>query len=1037
MARHPIPQVINDQLTPLDATGGSLPAIQVGSADWHVWLNNAATRSFAYHSAYGILTARRERRHDTWYWYAYRTQHGRLHKAYLGKSEELTPARLKDVATMMSVGAAARTQEPDTTRPVPLPATTRFSPVSSTQPAQLLMTKFYVPPMRPRMVDRPRLVEQLNAGMRSKLTLLVAPAGYGKTTLFSAWLTDPGRPAWPFAWVSLERSDNDTARFWTYVITALNRLHAGVGETALALLHSPQPPPIESVLTLLLNALTSVSVETVLVLDDYHMIEAQPIHDSLTFLLEHLPPHLHLVIASRVDPLLPLARLRGRGALTELRINDLRFTFVEATAFLTELMALQLEPFEVAALEARTEGWIAGLHLAALSMQGRDDLAGFIKSFTGSSRYLIDYLAEEVLLRQPEDVQHFLVHTSILDRLSNSLCDAVRGKDDSQALLAHVERANLFLIPLDDERQWYRYHHLFAEVLRNRMQQAEPALLPELHRRASLWYEQHEMLVEAVQHALAVPDVERAAYLIELRGMLYAQRGQAHLVLGWLNTLPDELVRTRPMLCIIHALVLMLSHELEAAEARLQDAERSVQPDTPEQQVRLIMGWVAAIRATFDIFSGNLARNVALSQQALDLLPETEAIARAGALVGTARAFLVTGDVTPVTERMVTGVILPMRASGNLLAVLRNLSLLARLQVLQGRLHQAAATYGEIVQGVTGQGELRVLVSGPSYYFGLGDLLREWNNLDAAERQLAQGVDLVSGRRTVEAEVATRGYMALARLQQARGESTSALKTLDAFVQLAQRCHFVPHLLAQAAAARAQVELVRGNVLAAIRWADGSGLSAQDELSYPRELEYLTLVRVRIAQGREDPTGPFLPAALDLLERLYQDAEEKSRMRSALEVLLLRALALDAQGDRTEALATLGRTLTLAEPEGYIRLFLDEGTPVIALLRQAYTQRIAPVYLTTLLKASGEPITTDSYLPSPRSSGLMEPLTAREREVLQLLMDGASNREIAHRLVLSVNTVKKHVLNICGKLGVRSRTQAIARARTLNLLEKS
>jgi LuxR family transcriptional regulator, maltose regulon positive regulatory protein len=1018
MARHPIPQVINDQLTPLDAAGSPPLAIQVGSADWHEWLNNAATRSFAYHSANGVLTARRERRHGTWYWYAYRTQHGRLHKAYLGKSEELTPARLKDVATLMSVGTTALTQEPDTTKPVSLPATAQFSPSSSAQTAHLLMTKFYVPPTRPRIVVRPRLMEQLNAGMRSKLTVLVAPAGYGKTTLLSAWLTDPSRPAWPFAWVSL------------------NRLHAGVGETALALLRSPQPPPIESVLTLLLNALTSVSVDTVLVLDDYHVIEAQSINDTLIFLLEHLPPHLHLVIASRVDPLLPLARLRGRGALTELRITDLRFTFEEAAAYLTELMALQLERSEVAALEARTEGWIAGLHLAALSMQGRDDIAGFIKSFTGSSRYLIDYLAEEVLLRQPEDVQHFLLHTSILDRLSNLLCDAVRGKDDSQALLAHVERANLFLIPLDDERRWYRYHHLFAEVLRNRMQQAEPVLLPELHRRASFWYEQHEMLAEAVQHALAVPDVERAADLIELRGMLYAQRGQAHMVLGWLNTLPDKLVRTRPMLCITHALVLMLSHQLEEAEARLQDAERSIKPGTSDEQVQLIMGWVAAIRATFDIFSGDIACNVALSRQALDLLPETEVIARAGALVGAARAFLVTGDVTPATERMVIGVILPMRTSGNLLAVLRNLSLLARLQVLQGRLHQAAATYGEIVQGVTGQGELRVLVSGPSYYFGMGDLLREWNDLNAAEHQLAQGVDLVSGMRTVEAEVATRGYIALARLQQARGESAPALRTLDAFVQLAQRCHFVPHLLAQAAAARAQVELARGNELAAIRWADGSGLSAQDELSYPRELEYLTLVRVRIAQGREDRTGPFLPATLDLLERLLEDAEAKMRMRSVLEILLLRALALDAQGDRIEALVTLDRALTLAEPEGYIRLFLDEGAPVIALLRQAYAQGIAPVYVVTLLKASGEPVTGDSYLSSSRSSSLMEPLTARECEVLRLLMDGASNREIAHHLILSVNTVKKHVLNICGKLGVQSRTQAIARARTLNLLEK-
>ncbi|HKF38554.1 MAG TPA: LuxR C-terminal-related transcriptional regulator [Ktedonobacteraceae bacterium] len=1031
MARHPISQVIDDQLTPLDRTGGSLPTIQVGSADWYAWLNEAATRSFAYHSAQGFLTVRRERRGGTWYWYAYRTRNGQLRKAYLGKAEELTALRLNQVATALSVETAAGIQEPVTSKAASLSVPTSSSSTPRFQTTNLLMTKFYVPPARSRMVPRPHLMERLNAGMRSKLILVIAPAGYGKTSLLSAWQADPNRPPWPFAWVSLDRSDNDPARFWTYVITALDMLHAGVGETALALLRSPQPPPVESVLTSLLNALTSVSVETVLVLDDYHMIEAQPIHDALTFLLEHLPPNFHLIIASRVDPLLSLARLRARGTLTELRIADLRFTLEEASAFLIELMALQLEPSEVAALEARTEGWIAGLHLAALSMQGRDDLAGFIKSFTGSSRYVIDYLAEEVLSRQPEAVQHFLLQTSILDRLSSSLCDAVRGKGDSQVLLAYVERANLFLIPLDDERQWYRYHHLCTEVLRNRMLQTEPGLLPELHRHASLWYEQHEMLAEAVQHALAIPDVERAADLIELRGMVYAQRGQAHMVLGWLNTLPDELVRARPMLCIIHALVLMLSHQLEAAEARLQDAERSGQPNTAEEQIRLIMGLVAAIRATFDIFSGNLARNVALSQQALDLLPETEAIMRAGALVGAARAFLVSGDVTPASERLVRAVA-AARSSGNLVSVLRGQTLLARLHLLQGKLHQAATTFEEMVQGIPGQGELRVLVSGPSYYFGLGDLLREWNNLDAAERLLIQGMELVSGLPVVEAEVVTRGYMALARLQQARGEYRKALATLDAFTRVAHRCGFVPPLAAHGHAVRAQVELAQGNRTAAIYWADTSGLSANDALGYPREQEYLALARVRITQGRENPDGPFLSETLVLLERLREDAEAKMRMQSEIEILILRSLALQVQGDRMGALTALGRALILAEPEGYIRLVIDEGAPMAALLRQAYTHKIAPTYVATLLQAGSEPLAPGS--PPQRSSPLIEPPTPREREVLELLMDGASNEEIAHHLVISLNTVKKHVFNICSKLGVQNRTQAVVRAKALELL---
>lgn len=551
-------------------------------------------------------------------------------------------------------------------------------------------------------------------------------------------------------------------------------------------------------------------------------------------------------------------------------------------------------------------------------------------------------------------------------------------------------------------------------------------------------YEQHEMFAEAVSHALAASDVERAAHLIEQRGMLLAQRGQAHMVLSWLNTLPDALVRTRSQLCIIHALVLMLTHRLDASEARLQDAKRCVQADMPTEQVRTILGWVAAIRGTFAIFSGDLAQNVAYSRQALELLPETEVIGRAGAIVGAARAFLVSGDVTPATERLVLEVIASACASGNLVSILRARTLLARMRMLQGELHQAAATYEEGVQGVpgqdAGQGELRILVSGPPYSFGLGELLREWNDLDAAEGYLAQGKELVKGLKVVEAEIVTRGYMVLARLHQARGESTRALETLDAFAQMAHQCHFVSRLMARGAAMRAQVELARGNIAAAIRWADDSGLSTGDELSYPRELEYLTLARVRIAQAREHPADSYLSDTVVLLDRLLEDAEAKMRVSSVLEILILRALALQAQGNHAESMTSLGRALTLAEPQGYIRLFIDEGAPMEYLLSQAHGRGIAPDYTATLLKAFDKQARASHNLPAQKPGSLVEPFTEREREVLQLLLDGASNREIASHLVLSVNTVKKHVYNICGKLGVQNRAQAIAKARTFILL---
>ena len=1040
MARHPIPKVIDGHLALLGGTGEAMPAIMVGSAAWYAWLNDATTRSFAFHSPHGVLTARRERRHGTWYWYAYRSQQGHLTKAYLGKSEELTTERLHNVAAMLATSTLTSLHMSDTPSPTAPPDATLPSPVaSSTSSASsadmpLLMTKLYIPHARQNMVSRTRLTERMNAGMRGTLTLIVAPAGWGKTTLLSAWHTDPNRPAQPLAWVSLDAGDNDPVRFWTYFIVALNTPYPSVGEAALDLLHSPQPPPIESVLTLLLNALATRSTETVLVLDDYHLIEALPIHDALTFLLDHAPPQLHLVIASRLDPPLPLARLRAGGSLTELRTADLRFTPQEAAAFLTEVMGLPLSLEEIVALEARTEGWIAGLHLAALSLQGRDDLAGFITAFAGSNRYIIDFLVEEVLARQAENVQHFLVRTCLLARLSSSLCDAVRGGDESQALLEYLERTNLFLIALDDRRQWYRYHHLFAEVLQNRLRQTQPAEVPELHHRACGWYEQHHMFADAVTHALAVPDVERAARLIEQHGYSFALRGQLSTMMGWYNQLPDALILTRPRLCLLHAFGLLLSNQIEASSARLLTVEQAIRSASSTEETQSMLGQVALTRGYISLYFGDVEGSVQWCRQALDLLPETETGWWASSFLGTARAYLVSGEVTTAVEERVEDAVSVARASGNLVTLLSSISLLGRLQVLQGRLRTAARSYGQAREVAAGRESLQTLVNSADYYFGMGDLLRERNELDEAERHLMQGMDLAGGTLTVYAEIVTLGYTALARLQQARGNLQGALATLSAFAELAHQRHYVPRLLARGAAVWAQLELAHGHLAKALRWMEESGLSASDgETSYAREREYLTLARVRIAQGREHPTGPFLAEALALLARLLEDAGPKARTRSAIEILILRALALEAQGERAEALTALDRALALAAPEGYVRLFIDEGAPMATLLRQAHMRGIEPEYVAHLLAAFAQ-AGASLHLSAPNASPLVEALTGREREVLQLLVDGASNREIAQRLVLSVNTVKKHVFNICGKLGVQSRAQAIAKARTLDLL---
>ncbi|HEX6555617.1 MAG TPA: LuxR C-terminal-related transcriptional regulator [Ktedonobacteraceae bacterium] len=1008
--------------------------LAVDTPAWFAWLETASTFSFA--SEEGLFTARHERssqQRGGRYWKAYRKQHGKLSSHYLGKSEVLTLERLQAVARALANPPARIPPARAASAAVP-PARSTAQRAHGDPFTPLLSTKLHVPRLRAQLVSRPQLTEHFQAGIQGSLTLISAPAGFGKTTLLAQWRAESHMPV---AWLSLETEDNEPVRFFSYLIATLQTLDPGIGTSALGLLQTPQPAALEAVLTLLTNDLSVGQAEDfALVLDDYHLITAEPIHRSVTYLVEHLPLRMHLVLATRADPPLPLARLRAGGQLCEVRAADLRFATEETSTFLQSVMGLALSPQEIDLVQSRTEGWIAGLQFAALSLRGRapSHVSTYLASFSGSNRFVLDYLSEEVLARQPAEVQAFLLHTSILDRLSRPLCEAVTEQKGSQAMLEALERANLFVAALDDERGWYRYHPLFAEVLSSRLQQVAPGLVPELHRRASSWYEQHEMLVEAVQHALAAPDLERAARLIEQHGMSFALQGGVQTVLGWLDALPDAMVRTHARLCLYSALMLMFTNQLDAAEIRLHDAEKCVQADMSPDFARSILGWVAAVRANLALFSGDLARCIALAQQTLALVPETEVLLRSAAATGPAHAFLVNGDVTAEVERLVAATAAPLRATGDLFALLTSMTLLARLQVLQGRLRQAATTYEQVVHVVPGRELLQVLVGSAGYYFGRGDLLREWNDLDEASRFLAQGMELVRGTLTVDATVVTQGYTALARLEMARRDYGRALATLDAFTQLARQRHFVPHLVAHGLAVRAQVELAQDHLAAVIRWADASGLSTEDDLSYLHEREYLTLARVRITQGRKDSAGNFLQDALGLLARLLEDAEAKARMGSVLEILLLRALAFDAQGQRTQALAALERALLLAEPEGYIRLFVDEGGPMLALLRQAHARGIAPGYVATLLSAFGELGATASLLRTSCADSLVEPLSERELAVLRLLVAGLSNAAMAQELVITVGTVKRHVNSIYTKLGVTSRTQAVARVHALQLL---
>ena len=1007
-----------------------LSSIVPDNAEWFAWLDRAS--SFAFSGKRGHFTARKEsKKRGGQYWYAYLTTGERLAKKYLGKSVDITLAQLEHIAGIFHT--QGETGIPPPISPAGnagIDTAERAWVAGQIHPLnRVLATKLRVPRLRAHLVLRSHLIERLQQEVVERaLTLVSAPAGFGKTTLLAQWLADRDMTV---AWVSLEAEDNDPSRFLSYIIASLQSLNPQIGTTTVALLHTPQPPSPEAVLAVLVNELTErEGGDFTLVLDDYHTITSEPVHRGMTFLIEHLPPQMHLILATRADPPLPLARLRARGQICEVRTADLRFGSGEVSAFLQTVMGLDLPPDDIALIKDRTEGWITGLQLAALSLHGRADVSGFLAAFAGTHRFVLDYLSEEILSQQSAQVMAFLLHTCILERLSGPLCDAVTEQEGSQAMLEGIEKANLFVVSLDDERHWYRYHHLFAEVLRSRLQQAEPRLLPILHHRASSWYEQHDLPGEAVYHALAIPDVELAARLIEPIMLPLTFQGQISTVLDWIHALPDELVRSRPFLSMYYARLLMYTNQLEAAESRVQEIERRLVEEMPTTSI--IQGWVFSTLAGIAGLSGHTTRAIALARRALELLPESETIPRIGATIIVARAYEVNGDVTRAVEHEAAAAVSLIRSSHSPFAIVSGITLLARMHVLQGRLRQAEAVYAQLTQALPVPEVLQTLFTSFHYYFGLGDLLREWNQLDAAERHLAQGMALVKETLTMEPFIAVLGYTTLARLQQAKGNIPAAFAALDGLAQLAKQRNFAPHLMTQEAALRAQLHLAQGNIAAASAWADNCGLSADDEeLSYPREVEYLSLAKVRIAQARANPSTPFLQDILHLLARLLLEAERKARTGSVLEILITRSLALEAQADLAGSLSTLERALLLAEPERYIRLFVDEGAPMLASLRHISARRVAPGYVATLLSSFNRQQDAPVSLTTAHPALQVHSLTRRERDVLELLLEGASNREIARRLVLSVNTVKRHVYNICGKLGAQNRVQAIIRAREL------
>jgi LuxR family maltose regulon positive regulatory protein len=908
----------------------------------------------------------------------------------------------------------------------------------------ILATKLYLPPPRPKVVLRPRLTERLTEGLHRKLTLISAPAGFGKTTLVSEWVAARERPA---AWLSLDAGDNDLNHFLAYSVAALQTVSENLGEGVLEILQSPPPVPTEPILTALVNEIAALPDPFVLVLDDYHVIDAEPVDNALTFLLEHLPPQMHLVITTREDPQLPLARLRVRDQLTELRAADLRFTAEEAAGFLNQVMRLHLSAEDIDALEARTEGWIAGLQLAALSMQGHKNAAGFIQSFTGGHHFVVDYLVEEILLQQPADVQAFLLRTSILDRLCGPLCEAVLGNptNSGQATLEYLERANLLVVPLDDNRQWYRYHPLFADALRARLTKEHSDEIATLHRRASEWFEENDLQSEAILHALAAEDFERAAGLIELVwSVIRRSCFRSPTWLGWVKALPDELIRPRPVLSVGYAWELLNFGELEDAEDRMRDAERWLEPtaDTNELPQAGSTKMVVVNEGEFPSLRASLANARALHAQALGDVPgivkharralaiaaETDYYTRgiAGAMLGLAS--WTSGDLE-TAHRAIAEATNSLQMAGNILFETIGGFFLAEIEVAQGRLREAEKTYEQSLQLATTQGE--PLPQGTAnLYLGLSELYRERNDLEAAERYLLTSEAL--GEPAALPDWPCRLCLCQALVKQAQGDLEGALDFFEAAERLYSSIA-IPDTR-PISALKARVWILQERLTEAQAWTQERGLSVNDELSYLHEFEHLTLVRLFIARYKSDRSEPPLLEATNFLERLLEAAEAGGRIGSVIEILVLQALAHEAQGNTAAALEPLKRALALAEPEGYLRLFIDEGAPMARLLSEAAARGMLPEYTGRVLagcKTGEQGEYTSSVSPA---QPLSEPLSERELEVLRLIAQGLSNHEISKRLYRALSTVKGHNRNIFGKLQVQNRTEAVARARELGLL---
>ena len=952
--------------------------------------------------------------------------------------------------------------------------------------ALALAAKLTPPPPREGLIPRVRLSTWLATQSRARLTLVLAPAGFGKTTLLAQWRAETSDAV---AWLTLDEYDNDPTRFWGYVAAALDKVAPGVGDHARSMLQSPTPPATEVVIGALLDELERLDRPVALALDDYHLITAEPIHAGVAFLIDHLPPGLRLLIAGRAEPPLPLARWRMRGQLAEVRVAELRFTADEVTELL-QAGGFSLTSAEVLALTARTEGWAGALALATHALRGSADPLARIADFTASYRHLYDYLADEVFRRQSPTIQRFLLDTAILDQLCADLCDslyddqapitdhrplttddqppitdhqplttpaAVMRRPASVVILDQIERDGLFVLPLDEDRRWYRYHALFAEFLRERLRREEPDSSAVLHQRAAAWYAAEGLPTEAVAHLLAAGATDRAAALVESEGRPLLLRSEVATVLGWLAALPADLSRSRPALCLIEAWARAIAGQFEATEAPLSAVEATIAAYTGDLDApapfsapytpRNLASEALAVRATVAGLRRETARAVDLARRALTALPEDSVLVRAVVALMLGNAAYLQGDMTAAATALEHAA-QAGQAGGMPIIAIFALRQLAELHARVGQLHRAAHTYEDaIARGAAlyprrkGTAPRPVPVAGTAYV-GLGMLHYEWNDLDTAERLLRDGLRL--GRQGENVEILLMGPIGLARLQRAKGAPAAARVTMASAVAYA-RATGVPRLADWLGAEQARLDLLLGEVAAAVAWDQERHLDPGGTLSYLEEIDYLALAQLRLAQGRA-------PEALRLLSRLRGLAEAQGRDASLVEIFALTALAARAAGDRSGAQTALVRALSLAAPEGYIRLFVDLGPHMRELLEahgaeHGTRSENEELYLMRLLAAfpSDVPDLSEAERAAlralragaqtlKRAQALIEPPTPRELEVLGWINEGLRNEEIAEQLVVGVATVKKHINNLYAKLEVASRTQALKRARELGLL---